>query len=57
MLCYRDMTFCDYYDKCYKGEECFRALTPAVWAKSREHELEVSHFASPPECFKLKEEE
>ncbi len=54
MLCYRDMTFCTYYEECKDGKDCFRALTPEVikaaeaWMKKPP----IAMFAEKPECFK-----
>ena len=59
MLCYRDRTFCPYWEKCKDGVGCSRALTQEVkdgaikWAGSG-YPL-VSVFASQPECFVIKE--
>ena len=30
MFCYRDMTFCPYFDSCRFGDVCHRALTDGV---------------------------
>lgn len=30
MICYRDMTFCPFYDSCKNGDICDRAYTQSV---------------------------
>lgn len=59
MLCYRDITFCDFED-CDKFNKCERAFTDEVsiaagnWWKShggKSIEAPVCLFADRPECF------
>lgn len=54
MLCYKDMTFCSFYDRCKEGKNCFRALTPKVISKSKEIHLPISQFVCAPKCFEMK---
>jgi hypothetical protein len=57
MICFRDMTFCTFYNECAEGEECHRALTPEVrkraddWWKDCGGEAPIAHFGNKPECF------
>lgn len=55
MISFRDMTFCDFYMECKKGDVCPRSLTPEVreaaakwWGKD---EAPIARFASNPSCF------
>ena len=54
MICFRDKTFCPYYEECVKGENCPDALTEKVkedaerWMKN----APIMQFAGKPECFK-----
>jgi len=54
MFCYRDMTFCDFYDECIDGEGCPRALTNKVLAAARiwMKDPPICTFMKRPECFK-----
>ena len=55
MMCYRDMTFCTFWEECKKGKECARALTPKVeeaakrWWKGDDPPF--CCFVDNPECF------
>jgi len=57
MLCYRDMTFCPFWEDCKEGEGCFRALTSDVKASAIKFGLGTSQFLEPPECLKRWEHE
>jgi len=56
MICYRDMTFCNYYKTCSNGKDCERAFTPGVqeaaerWMKNPP----VCFFAEKPDCYESK---
>lgn len=56
VLCYKDMTFCKYYETCKDGKKCHKALTPEVRKKAREwwgkETAPISVFAEKPECYK-----
>ena len=52
MLCYRDMTFCGFYETCKDGENCFRALTENVKKEAKKHGYAIAQFVSAPtECY------
>lgn len=58
MLCYRGMTFCDYYVGCAKGTNCPRALTKRVqeqaeqwWSEFGAGEVPISYYPEIPKCF------
>lgn len=51
MFCYKDMTFCQYYETCKSGVHCSRALTPEVKDGADEYDLGISQFAEVPDCF------
>jgi hypothetical protein len=55
MLCYRDMTFCGYFEDCRKGNECVRALTTAVRNAAQSNHLPICQWGEKPECFVEKE--
>jgi hypothetical protein len=56
MLCYRDITFCSYYNKCDKQGTCGRELTPQVERDADEWwgspGAPISKYSCQPECFK-----
>lgn len=58
MICYRDMTFCEFYKNCLKGNVCIRALTPKViekakkWWRDKESEPPICRYVLAPPCFK-----
>lgn len=63
MICYKDMTFCDFYMECSDGDSCPRALTPEVKKAATEwggnENAPIALFVDNPPCFKdvwIKEE-
>lgn len=56
MLCYRDMTFCNYHEQCLSGKDCPRALTEDVMRGAEAHKLHISVFADHPWCYEAKKE-
>ena len=57
MICYRDTTFCTYYQTCANQEDCNRKLTPEVkeaaikwWGSDQ---APVAMFADYPYCFEI----
>lgn len=66
MICYKDKTFCPYYDFCTLGRTCDRALTKEVkedayawWGaavgEAKRMEAPLSIYVRPPECFEFVE--
>lgn len=55
MLCYKDITFCNFYKEC-KEEDCVITMTDEVVKKAKDFGLPICHYADKPECFKSKEE-
>jgi hypothetical protein len=60
MMCYRDMTFCPFWEDCANADECPRPLTPEVqkgavawWGDPNPP---IAMFVYKPECHRLKEE-
>lgn len=51
MICYKDMTFCDYYADCLAGSSCIRSLTEETKQKAQKMELPICHFIEKPDCF------
>ena len=55
MLCYMDMTFCQFYKDCLEGETCPRALTSEV-ERAAERWWQapgppICMFAAKPKCW------
>jgi len=50
MICYRDMTFCDYRD-CKHWEECHRKLTEKIMKDADHIHIPIAKFAEKPHCF------
>lgn len=51
MLCYRDMSFCPFYQTCLAHTKCGRALTPEVKAKAESHGLPICQYQHKPPCY------
>lgn len=60
-MCYRDMTFCPFYEDCKHREECHRPLTPEVVKKAEEWwggpDAPIAEFTSKPNCYEQIETE
>lgn len=54
MICYKDMTFCQFYENCKNGEKCFRALKDEVKKDAEKLGLLISRFTDLPGCYKEK---
>lgn len=56
MMCYKDKTFCTFYEKCTNGKECNRALTPIVQQQAEKwwgnKDVPINVYSTKPECFK-----
>jgi len=50
MVCYRDMTFCNFYKNCKSAEDCHRPLTEEVMFRASIAEIPICQFADKPEC-------
>ena len=55
MMCFRDKTFCPFYEDCSGHPLCGRGLTPAIlydasiwWGGD---DAPISQFADKPDCF------
>jgi hypothetical protein len=55
MICYKDMTFCEHYRDCAKGETCFRAMTADVVREVQQTKLAICRFTGKPNCFSAKD--
>lgn len=51
MICFRDMTFCEFYLVCKNGYKCERALTPDIRARANRCNLPIAYYGQFPECF------
>lgn len=56
MISYQDKTFCDFWRKCKKGDECHRALTKEDCEGAEDLGLPVSIFVNKPKCFEVKDD-
>ena len=60
MICYKDMTFCN-YEKCKKFKKCFRKLDDKVKEDAEKwwggEDVPICLFAEKPDCFKGDEDE
>lgn len=57
MICFRDMTFCQFHASCRAASECHRPLTPEVEIAAREWwegegDPPIAVFDGVPECHK-----
>ena len=58
MICYRDMTFCPFYEDCADREDCHRPLTPgvrklaAVWWGDHKGGAPICQFTCQPDCWR-----
>ena len=56
-MCYRDMTFCTFWEKCKDNKKCGRALTDKIkedadkWWGTK-GEAPICTYVDKPECFK-----
>jgi hypothetical protein len=52
MICYKDITFCTFYEDCKDAKECHRALTPEVIKQANEwmKNPPIATFMEKPEC-------
>lgn len=60
MICYKDMTFCE-FDDCKQWDRCDRALTATVQQAAQKwwgqlSDAPVSLFMDKPECYKKRKE-
>lgn len=58
MICYRDMTFCDYHKDCKDGKDCHAALTEKVYQEAKQwfgkDGAPICRFTEHPDCFEAK---
>jgi hypothetical protein len=57
MFCYRDMTFCSFWEDCTEADGCRRCLTKEVeagaaewWAGVNDDEPPICRFVEKPDC-------
>jgi hypothetical protein len=57
MICYRDMTFCPFWEECRKGKTCPRALTEKVreeakkWWAGNAGDAPIMQYTTKPSCY------
>ena len=56
MICYRDMTFCQFHETCERGEVCMRALTSDTLKSATTERLPICQYVDKPNCFVSKEQ-
>lgn len=58
MLCFRDMTFCQFHEDCADAKICHRPLTAEVLAAAEKwwgsENVPICQFAERPTCHKPK---
>ena len=60
MICYRDKTFCGFYDKCKHGKFCRDALTEEIKEEAVKwwggQNAPISFYAEPPsKCYEAED--
>lgn len=58
-MCYRDRTYCPFWESCVEGKECPRALTSEIIEGANKFGKEcgmdggfpISRFANYPDCY------
>lgn len=50
MICYKDMTFCPFFEDCAKAKDCHRPLYEYHRVNAAEIGLPITHYASKPDC-------
>jgi hypothetical protein len=59
MICFRDMTFCPFWETCAGATTCGRALTPEVVADAHRwwgnDKAPISQYTQPPTCHVMKD--
>ena len=57
-MCYKDMTFCPFYEDCRDAIECTRPLTPKIRDDAKRwwgnENAPIAVFAEKPDCFRQK---
>jgi hypothetical protein len=58
MICYKDKTFCPFWEGCKIGSTCHRALTDKVKrdAEAWMEHAPISQYMNKPPCFEREEE-
>ena len=54
MICYKDMTFCTFYEDCKHKENCRRPLTDAVREGAKKwmgENAPICQFSEKPNCW------
>jgi hypothetical protein len=51
MICYKDMTLCEFCDTCKEGHACHRALTKERQDEADKLRLPICTFIEYPNCY------
>ncbi len=54
MMCYMDMTFCSYYERCENRTTCRRQLTEEVKENAKKYGIDICQFMGKPNCYEVK---
>lgn len=54
MICFRDRTFCPFYEDCAVAASCDRVLTQKDIDEASEAGLSIGYYAEKPGCFRKK---
>lgn len=61
MICFRDMTFCPFWQDCDKAANCHRPLTDHVVERAKvwwgSDDAPIARFSEKPDCHVQKQEE
>ena len=54
MMCYRDRTWCPFWEECKDGQGCDRAMTDKVKADAEKwmKNAPICQYVDKPECYK-----
>lgn len=59
MMCFKDMTFCPFWEDCTHGDVCKRAFTPELKAEAKKWMdcPPICYYSEKPKCWKEKADE
>lgn len=56
MICYKDRTYCPFWETCTGHPQCGRALTEEVKQDAHKCQLAISQYVARPQCYTRAEE-
>jgi len=54
MMCYKDKTFCQFYEECKDGEKCPHSYNEITKNQAIKQTLFICFYRNKPDCFKNK---